>query len=76
MVTEKDIRDMYIHLRKTNNTISDEALNFMKHTCLKALEVNTKDKSCEAELVDEDKCICQGFYKPNHCPVHGMSRNN
>ncbi len=43
MTTEKDIRDMYTHLRETNQTIPSECLDFMLHTCLKALE-DTKEK--------------------------------
>jgi hypothetical protein len=31
--------------------------------------INYIDK-CE-KWNDTKKCICQGFYKPNHCPVHG-----
>lgn len=38
MTTEKDIQDMYLHLRSTNQSIPDEALEFMKQTCLEALK--------------------------------------
>lgn len=38
MVTEKDIIDMYVHLRRTNMSIPDEALDFMKETCLEKLD--------------------------------------
>jgi hypothetical protein len=37
MVTNKDIFDMYAHLRKTNTSIPDEVLDFMKDVCLKEL---------------------------------------
>jgi len=42
MVTEKDILDMYTHLRATNQTISDEALEFMRWVCLSKLNSDTK----------------------------------
>lgn len=38
MVTEKDILDMYSHLRKTNQSIPDETLDWMKTICFAALE--------------------------------------
>lgn len=46
MVTKKDITDMYVHLRKTNQSISDEALEFMKATCMKAIEETTESHTC------------------------------
>ena len=39
MVTEKDINDMYIHLRKTNCSIPDEALDFMRTVCMDKLKL-------------------------------------
>jgi len=46
MVTEKQILDMYVHLRKTNSSIPDEALDFMKETCLAKLNENTEIFVC------------------------------
>ena len=31
---------MYLHLRKTNTTISDEALDFMKDVCMQNIKEN------------------------------------
>lgn len=45
MITEKDINDMYLHLRKTNQDIPDEALEFMKIACMDKLAIwKIKDK--------------------------------
>ena len=38
MVTKDDILNMYSHLRETNSSISDEALDFMKNVCLAKIE--------------------------------------
>ncbi len=37
MVTEKDIRDAYVHLRKTNQSIPDEVLDFIRDAALEKL---------------------------------------
>jgi len=44
----KEIVDAWVHLRKTNQTISDEAIDFMKQTSLDKL------KTCDMLSVDED----------------------
>ena len=46
MVTKDNIIDMYIHLRKTNMSIPDEALEFMKNVCLSKLENKTEVHIC------------------------------
>jgi hypothetical protein len=38
MVNKKEINEAYIHLRKTNQSISDETLDFMKNVSLAVLE--------------------------------------
>ena len=52
MVTEKNIRDAYVHLRTTNNTISDEVLEFIKTAAFEKLaKMNSpKNISARAEL--------------------------
>jgi len=34
-----------------------------------------KDKQEVTEKKYKSKCICRGFYKPKHCPVHGDNPN-
>lgn len=46
MVTNQDILDMYVHLRKKNSSISDEALDFMKDICLSALAEKSETIIC------------------------------
>ena len=41
MTTKQHIIDMYLHLRSTNQSIPDEALEFMKRTCMEALDRET-----------------------------------
>ena len=44
MITEKTIREAYLFLRKNNNTIPDETLNFIKYASLRqltAIEIDT-----------------------------------
>lgn len=41
MATEQEIREAYIFLRKNNNTISDETLNFMLGASLDRLKIET-----------------------------------
>ena len=46
MITNQNILDMYVYLRKTNSSISDEALDFMKNTCLSALAEKSETIIC------------------------------
>jgi hypothetical protein len=46
MITTQDVMDMYVHLRKTNMSIPDEALGFMKDTCLSALSDKSEQIIC------------------------------
>ena len=46
MVTREDIIEMYTHLRKTNSSISDEALDFMKNICIAKIESKTEVYVC------------------------------
>jgi len=44
MITKDDIINAYVHLRKTNFSISDEALDFIKNSALEKLkEMNEKE---------------------------------
>lgn len=54
MVTEKEILDMYIFLRKENQSIPDHVLEFMKHTCIKAIEAEEKSFSFEYRAQSAD----------------------
>lgn len=50
MITRKDIIDAYVHLRKTNCSISDEALDFIKLASLEKLElINEKEKDAQVD---------------------------
>jgi len=46
MITAQDILDIYIHMRETNTNISDEALDFMKNTCLAKLSNSAQTYVC------------------------------
>jgi len=46
MTTKKDIMDMWAFLRKENMSIPDEALDFMKETCLSALDGKSESYVC------------------------------
>lgn len=46
MVTEQNIRDAYLFLRKKNTTIPDEALEYIKDTCLKQLKTDEFHRKC------------------------------
>jgi hypothetical protein len=60
-------------LRNTGNIAdSDLADGIEKYTlCIDGKEKVTQLKDMVVENKPERKCICRGFYKPNHCPVHG-----
>lgn len=50
MVTKNDIIDAYVHLRKTNCSISDEALDFIKLASLEKLAIiNEKEKDAQVD---------------------------
>ena len=58
MITPKNILDMYVHLRTTNNSIPDEVLDFMKETCLARLSEDTKTYVCtDFELEFNNMCL-------------------
>jgi len=46
VVVTQDILDMYVHLRKTNFGISDEAIEFMKDCCLDNLSDKKESIIC------------------------------
>ncbi len=54
MTKVQDIRDMYTHLRETNQNIPSECLDFMLSTCLKALEDSTKVKIKTWKAMEEE----------------------
>lgn len=60
MVTEQQIYDMYAHLRATNSSIPDEALEFMKSVCLENLDKTHHSYASIARpiMVDGDEVIC------------------
>lgn len=53
MVTKQHIMDMYVHLRKTNSSIPDEALEFMKDVCLEKLEPCVYEAFSSEEEMEE-----------------------
>lgn len=54
MITQKDISDMYIHLRKTNQSIPTEALDFMKQACEEKLDALNKGTIIDAAIINVD----------------------
>lgn len=54
MTTKDDVIEMYTHLRKTNCSIPDEALEFMKNVCLSKLDNKTEVYVC----TDFELTIC------------------
>ncbi len=58
MITKSEIIKAYLFLRENNNSISDEVLDFMKHTSLRALEESegsVSQISDTSELLEELK---------------------
>lgn len=43
MITKKDIIDAYVFLRKNNQSIPDEVLDFIKDTCIEKLDLIEKE---------------------------------
>lgn len=54
MTTKKDIMDAYIHLRKTNSSIPDEALEFIKNVALEKLE-ETQEQKLQSGMVYKNR---------------------
>ena len=75
MITEQDIRDMYLHLRKTNTNIPDEALGFMKDVCMQKIKENIiaefEGEYIYDELI-ETKLI---FNNKGHIEFYGSMNN-
>jgi len=55
MITKKDIIDAYVFLRKNNQSIPDEVLDFIKDTCIEKLDFMEKQNDYE-EIVPCPKC--------------------
>lgn len=51
--------------------VGDKAVSSLFYKCLE-LQKEIKEKN---QNIDESPCICKGFYKPLHCPVHGNMKH-
>jgi len=73
MVEEKDIIDAYLFLRKENQTIPSEALEFMKEVSLRELRIIEKSRTCFSCKHDG----MQGVFKSgcSGCGAEGEYRN-
>ncbi len=68
MITRDDIINAYVHLRKTNCSISDEALDFIKNSALEKLK-----EISEKEGLDNDvKYLNERFTQKEMKAVVGM----
>lgn len=55
MITKKDIIDAYVFLRKNNQSIPDEVLDFIKDTCIEKLDLMERQNDYD-EIVPCPKC--------------------
>ena len=73
MIAEKDIIDAYLFLRKENQSIPSETLEFMKEASLRELGIIEKGRTCFSCKHDGMQCVfpsgCTG------CGAEGEYRN-
>jgi len=55
MITKKDIIDAYVFLRKNNQSIPDEVLDFIKDTCIEKLDLMERQNDYDS-FVPCPKC--------------------
>lgn len=74
-MSKESIIEAYCHIRKTDNTVPDDVLDFMKDSALAAIEVNslslTRDDMLKAynygvEMSVDDAVLFNNWYYDNY----------